>query len=128
MSVHLEVTSLMATWTVFANCNLELVLGPHAIVPLFDCVYIYLPHLVTSLCMIVLTKWSFVNWNSTIFITILITNFYDPTFDELKVFLTLTNKNMAMSWFANLNNEEHECLVIEFVGLKYFMNQHCLNM
>jgi hypothetical protein len=33
---------------------------------------------------------------------------------------------MAMSWCTNLNNEKHECLVIEFVGVKYFMNQHCL--
>jgi hypothetical protein len=53
---------------------------------------------------------------------ILITTFDDPTFDELNVFKTFINKNMAMSWCANLNNEEHEGLVIEFVGVKYFMN------
>jgi hypothetical protein len=40
--MHLEVTLLVATWTSSANCNLELVLGPHAIMPLLDCVHTYI--------------------------------------------------------------------------------------
>lgn len=31
-----------------------------------------------------------------------------------------------MNWRANLNSEEVNYLVIEFVDLKYFINQHCL--
>jgi hypothetical protein len=31
-----------------------------------------------------------------------------------------------MNWCANLNIEEINCLVIEFVDLKYSINQHCI--
>jgi hypothetical protein len=33
-----------------------------------------------------------------------------------------------MSWCEDLNGEEVNCLIIEFVGAKFFVNQHCLTI
>lgn len=93
MLVYLEVALLVATWTSSTNFNLELVLGPHAIMPLLDYVYTYnkFAQYVISLCMIVLTKWRFINWNSTISIMILITNLMtQPLMNWMFLKLSLT--------------------------------------
>ncbi len=54
------------------------------------------------------------------------TKFNDPTFDELKALESLTSKNLSMSSCKDLNGEEANCVIIEFVGAKFSANQHCL--
>ncbi len=56
------------------------------------------------------------------------TKFDDPTFDEFKAFEPLTNKNLSMNWCEDLNGEEVDCLIIEFVGVNFFVNQHFLTI
>ncbi len=56
------------------------------------------------------------------------TNFDNPTFDEFKAFEPLTSNNLSMSWCEDLNGEEVDCFIIEFVGAKFFVNQHCLTI
>jgi len=54
------------------------------------------------------------------------TKFDDPTFDEFKALESLTTKNLLMSLCEDLNGEEVDCFIIEFVSAKFSMNQHCL--
>jgi hypothetical protein len=54
------------------------------------------------------------------------TKFGDLAFDEFKTFELLISKNLSMSWCKDLNDEEVDCLIIEFVGAKFFVNQDCL--
>lgn len=50
------------------------------------------------------------------------TKFDDLTFDELKALESFTSKNLPMSWCEDLNGEEVDCLIIKFVGAKFFLN------
>ncbi len=50
------------------------------------------------------------------------TRFDDPPFDELKVFESFTNKKLLMNWCKDLNDNEADCFIIEFVGAKFFVN------
>ncbi len=47
------------------------------------------------------------------------TKFDDAVFDEFKALKSLINKNLLMSWCEDLNDEEANCLIIEFVGAKF---------
>ncbi len=47
------------------------------------------------------------------------TKFDDPAFDEFKTFESLTSKNLLMNWCEDLNDEEANCFIFEFVGAKF---------
>jgi hypothetical protein len=46
------------------------------------------------------------------------TKFEDPTFDDFNVIEALTNSNLSMEWFSDLNGKE-DYLAFSFVSHKY---------
>jgi len=109
-------------------CDLELILGLHAILPFLDFVHtlikltqshdVFICDFVNTVkvCQLDLYYFYFDPY----------TKFEDLAFDELKTLESLTSKNLPMSWCEDMNCEEVDCLINEFVGAKFFVNQHYL--
>ncbi len=102
-------------------CDVEVILGLHCILPLFECVH--------NLIKVAQIKDVFV-CNFVEIVKVAQQELYslysdpyakfeDPTFDNFNVIETLTNSNL-MEWFSDFNGGE-DYLVFSFVGQKYHL-------
>ncbi len=105
-------------------CDLELIFGLHAILPLLNYVYtlIKFAHFrnifvcdfidVMKICQLELYWFYNDPYNK----------FDDLTFNELKALETFTNKKLPMNCCVDLNGEEADYLIIEFSNFRYSVN------
>jgi hypothetical protein len=115
MLIHLKTTLLMTTLSLL--CNLEPILGLHAILLLLDCL-----HGLIKLAQ----SWDIFMCNFIDIMNIFQLEFhhfyidhYSKFFDEFNLLKMFTNKKLSMSWCVDLNNEEFDYLVNELFGVKY---------
>jgi hypothetical protein len=108
-------------------CDLELILGLHAILLLLDYVHTLMKLAqsrdvvvydfidVVKVCQLDLYRFYFDPY----------TKFDDPIFDEPKALESFISKNLPMKWCEDLNGKEADYFIIEIVGTKFYVNKCC---
>ncbi len=109
-------------------CDLELIIGLHAILLLLDSMHTFIK--LTQSCDVFVRD--FIDIMKVCWLDLYhfyfnpYTKFDDLAFDELKVLESFISKNLLISWCEDLNGKKADCLIIKFAGVKLFVNQRCL--
>ncbi len=103
-------------------CDVEVILRLPCILPLLECVHVLIKVAQVEMFLFV-TSWKLWRGPNKSFTSLYCdpyTKFEDPTFDDFNAIEALTNSNLPMEWFFDLNYEE-DYLAFFFASHKYLV-------
>jgi hypothetical protein len=113
-----------------AMCDVELILGLTCILPLLQCVHMFIKIVQAKDVFVCDFAESIKQMQQELYRLYYdpYTKFDDPTFDDFNVIETFTNDVLPMSWFSNINGLENTMyLAFSFAKHKYLLYLHELS-